>query len=94
MKRYADAKDVDDYKNSPRPPNDPYRKFANDDYKDVTRKEQNTRFANFEEDMRAAGRNLSTSKLNAQKKKICIHKEPTTLLFARHMPFISRSHST
>jgi hypothetical protein len=32
--------------------------------------EQNTRFANFGEDMRAAGRNLSTSKLNAHKKKI------------------------
>ena len=67
---------MDDYKDTPRPPNDPYRKFTNDDYKEViktpddTRKEQNTGFANFEEDMRAAGRNLSTSKLNAQKKKI------------------------
>jgi hypothetical protein len=37
---------------------------------DDTREEQNARFTNFKEDMRAAGRNLSTSKLNAQKKKI------------------------
>ena len=76
IKRYADAKELDDYKDKPRSPNDPYRKFTDYDYKDViktfndTREEQNTRFANFGEDMRAAGRNLSTSKLNAQKKKI------------------------
>jgi hypothetical protein len=58
----------------PGPPNDSYRKFTDENYKEVkktfddTREEQNARFANFKEDMRAAGRNLSTSKLNAEKK--------------------------
>jgi hypothetical protein len=52
IKRYADAKELDDYKYKPRPPNDPYRKFTDEDYKDViktsddTREEQNARFAN------------------------------------------------
>ena len=76
IKRYADAKEQYDYEDKPRPPNEPYRKFTDDDYKEViktfddAKEEQNTRFTNFEEDMRAAGRNLKTSGLNAQKKKI------------------------
>jgi hypothetical protein len=57
IKRYADAKELDDYKDKPRPPNDPYRKFI-DVIKtsDDTREEQNTRFANFEEDLGCSGR--------------------------------------
>jgi hypothetical protein len=35
IKRYALAKELDDYKDKPRPPNDPYRKFTDEDYKDV-----------------------------------------------------------
>jgi hypothetical protein len=35
VKRYADAKELGDYKDKPGPPNDPYRKFTDDDYKDV-----------------------------------------------------------
>ena len=76
IKRYADAVELDDYKDKPRAPKNPHRKFTDEDYNDVvktfdsTREELNARFANFEEDMRAAGRNLSPPKLKAQKKKI------------------------
>jgi hypothetical protein len=76
IKKYADAKELDDYKDQPRAPKNPHRKFTDDDYSavvktfDDTREEPNTRYSNFEDDMRAAGRNLSQPKLNAQKKKI------------------------
>jgi len=76
IKKYADAEELDDYKDRPRAPNNPHRKFTDEDYKDIvetfddTREELKARFANFEEDMRAAGRNLSPPKLKAQKKKI------------------------
>jgi len=75
-KKYANAKEPEDYKDKPRRPNNPHRKFTDEEYNDVvetfdsTRDELKTRFSNFEEDMRAAGRNLSPPKLNAQKKKI------------------------
>jgi len=76
IKKYADAEELEDYKDKPRTPNNPYRKFTNEEYNDVvktfdeTRGELNRRFANFEEDMHAAGRNLSPVKRKAQKKKI------------------------
>jgi Integrase core domain. len=76
IKRYADAKELDDYRDKSRAPHQPHRKFTDEDYNDVvktfdeTREELEKRFAHFEEDMRAAGKNLSSSKLNAQKQKI------------------------
>ena len=75
IKKYADAKELEDYKDKPRTPN-PHRKFTDEEYKDVvktfdsTREGLKARFENFVEDMRAAGRKLSPPKLNAQKKKI------------------------
>ena len=77
IKRDADAKELDDYKDQSRAPKNSHRKFTDDEYNDIvetfdaTRKELSKRIANFEEDMGAAGRNLSLPKLNAQKKKIC-----------------------
>ena len=65
IKKYADAEELDDYKDKPWAPNNPHRKFKDEEYNDVvetfdsTREEQNGRFENFVEDMR-----------NAQKKKI------------------------
>jgi len=76
IKKYANAKELGDYRDKPRAPNNPHRKFTDGEYNDViktfdsTREELKARFANFVEDMRAAGRNLSPPKLNAQKKKI------------------------
>ena len=32
---YADVKELDDYTDKPRSPNDPYRKFTDEDYKEV-----------------------------------------------------------
>ena len=59
-----------------RAPHQPHRKFTDEDYNDVvttfdeTREELKKRVAHFEADMRAAGRKRSSSKLNAQAKKM------------------------
>src|SRR3989337_4246400 len=76
IKRYADARELDDYKDELQSPKNPHRKFTDEEYQEVvrtcdrTREDVNTRFLNFMEDMHADKRNLSPPKLKAQKKKI------------------------
>ncbi len=76
IKKYADAKELDDYKDEPKTPKHPHRKFTDEEYQEVvrtfdyTREEVNARFSNFVEDMQADGRKLSPPKLKAQKKKM------------------------
>ncbi len=76
IKKYANAKELDDYKDEPRSPKNPHRKFTDEEYQEVvrtfdsTRKEVNARFSSFIENMHTDKRNLSPPKLKAQKKKI------------------------
>ncbi|HEY9246324.1 MAG TPA: hypothetical protein VIO11_05705 [Candidatus Methanoperedens sp.] len=76
IKRYADARELDDYKDEPRSPKNPHRKFTDEEYQEVVRTFDRTmenvksRFLSFMEDMHADKRNLSPPKLKAQKKKI------------------------
>ena len=76
IKRYADARELNDYKDEPRSPKNPHRKFTDEEYQEVvrtfdrTREELNSRFLSFMEDMHTDNRNLSPPKLKAQKKKI------------------------
>lgn len=76
IKRYTEARELDDFKDEPRSPKKPYRKFIDEDYQEVvrtfdrTREAVNSRFLGFVEDMHADKRNLSPPKLKAQKKKI------------------------
>ena len=69
LKKYADAKELEDYEGKPRAPNNPHRKFTDEEYNDVVKTFDNmreglkARFANFVEDMRAAGKKLSPQKL-------------------------------
>ncbi|GFO95875.1 hypothetical protein ig2599ANME_0056, partial [groundwater metagenome] len=76
IKRYADVRELDDYKDEPRSPKNPHRKFTDEEYQEVvgtfnrTREDVNARFLSFIEDMHADKRNLSPPKLKAQKKKI------------------------
>lgn len=76
IKRYADARELDDYKDEPRSPKNSHRKFTDEEYQEVirtfdrTRENVKSRFLGFIEDMHADKRNLSPPKLKAQKKKI------------------------
>lgn len=76
IKKYANARELDDYKDEPRSPKNPHRKFTDEEYQEVvrtfdsTRKEVDARFSSFIENMRTDKRNLSPPKLKAQKKKI------------------------
>jgi putative transposase len=76
IKKYADAREIDDYKEESRAPKNPHRKFTDEEYEDVvkafddTREEDNARFSDFVKEMHADGKNLSPPKLKAQKKKI------------------------
>ncbi len=76
IKKYADAKEIDDYKEESRAPKNPPRKFINEEYEDVvktfdgTREEVNARFSDFVKEMHADRKNLSPPKLKALKKKI------------------------
>lgn len=76
IKKYADAKEIDDYKEEARTPKNPLRKFTDEEYEDVlktfddTREGVNARFSDFVKEMHADGKNLSPPKLKAQKKKI------------------------
>lgn len=76
IKRYADAKELNDYKDESHSPKNPHRKFTDEEYQEVvktfdrTREDVKTRFLNFMEDMHADKRNLSPPKLKAQRKKI------------------------
>ena len=76
IKRYSEARELDDFKDKPRSPKNPHRKFTDEDYQEVvrafdrTREDVNSRFLGFMEDMHADKKNLSPPKLKAQKKKI------------------------
>jgi hypothetical protein len=76
IKKYADAREIDDYKEESRAPKNPHRKFTDEEYEDVvkafdeTREEENARFSDFVKEMHDDGKNLSPPKLKAQKKKI------------------------
>jgi len=76
IKRYAGARELDDFKDETRSPKNPYRKYSDEEYQEVvktfdrTREDVNSRFLDFMEDMHADKRNLSPPKLKAQKKKI------------------------
>ena len=76
IKRYTEARELDDFRDEPRSPKNPHRKFTDEDYQEVvrtfdrTREDVKTRFLSFMEDMHADKRNLSPPKLKAQKKKI------------------------
>jgi hypothetical protein len=53
IKRYADARELDDYKDEPWSPKNPHRKFTDEEYQEVvrtfdgTREDVNTRFLSF-----------------------------------------------
>ncbi len=76
IKKYVTASELDDYKDKPRSPKNPHRKFTDEEYQEVartfdrTREEVNSRFLSFVENMHNDGRNLSPPKLKSQKKKI------------------------
>ncbi len=76
IKRYAEARELNNFKDEPRSPKNPHRKFTDEDYQEVvgtfdrTREDVNSSFLGFMEDMHADKRNLSPPKLKAQKKKI------------------------
>ena len=76
INRYAATKELEDFKDEPRAPKDPHRKFTDEEYKEVvktfdsTREEVNARFSCFVENMHTDKRNLSPPKLKAQKKKM------------------------
>ncbi len=76
IKKYANAKELDDYKDKSRAPKNPHRKFSDEEYKEVvgtfdrTRKDVDARFSDFVENMHTDGRNLSPPKLKAQKKNL------------------------
>ena len=76
IKRYSEARELDDFKDKPRSPKNPHRKFNDEEYQkvirafDCTREDVNSRFLGFVEDMHADKKNLSPPKLKAQKKKI------------------------
>ncbi len=76
IKKYINARELDDYKDEPRSPKNPHRKFTDEEYQEVvrtfdsTREEVDARFSSFIENMHTDKRNLSPPKLKAQKKKI------------------------
>ena len=76
IKKYVNARELDDYKDEPRSPKNPHRKFTDEEYQEVvrtfdsTREEVDARFSSFIENMHTDKRNLSPPKLKAQKKKI------------------------
>jgi len=76
IKKYSEAREIDDYREESRAPKNPHRKFTDEEYEDVakafddTREQENARFSDFVEDMHADGKNLSPPKLKAQKNKI------------------------
>ncbi len=76
IKKYANSRELDDYKDEPRSPKNPHRKFTDEEYQEVvrtfdsTREEVDARFSSFIENMHTDKRNLSPPKLKAQKKKI------------------------
>ncbi len=78
IKKYVNAEELADYMDESRTPHNHYRKFSEEEYNDVlktfenTRKEVETRFTNFMEDMKSAGKNLSPPKIKGQKKKMWV----------------------